>query len=44
MAGLLSRPSRNAVRSWFSTKCDWNINLIKRDNPYWNDLYMMLVF
>ena len=23
---------------------DWKINLIERDNPHWNDLYMTLVF
>jgi putative endonuclease len=23
---------------------DWKINLIERDNPHWNDLYMMLAF
>ena len=23
---------------------DWKINLIERDNPHWNDLYMALVF
>jgi putative endonuclease len=22
---------------------DWKINLIERDNPHWNDLYMALV-
>ena len=22
---------------------DWKINLIERDNPHWNDLYMTLV-
>ena len=24
-------------------KRDWKINLIERDNPHWNDLYMTLV-
>ena len=22
---------------------DWKINLIERDNPHWNDLYMVLL-
>ena len=28
------------IKEW---KRDWKINLIERDNPHWNDLYMALV-
>jgi predicted GIY-YIG superfamily endonuclease len=45
MAGPLSRPPMNTVceTSLKKYQRDWNINLIERDNPHWNDLYMALV-
>ena len=50
MAGPLSRPSMNTVSVMVPSNAlirearDWKINLIERDNPHWNDLYMTLVF
>jgi predicted GIY-YIG superfamily endonuclease len=45
MAGPLSRPPMNTVCEKLLKKYqrDWKINLIERDNPHRNDLYMALV-